>query len=502
MKRKINVKAVPKKIKMLASKKNVRLGTYTTVTTAVVIALLLVLNLSVRALPEKYTALDTTSTGVYSISDQTKEIVGGLEQDLTIYCIVQEGSEDETVLHLLEHYMDLSDHVKVQQIDPVENPNFVYQYAGSGANTNSLVVASGERSRYVDYYDIYESEYNYSDTEGYVQSTSFNGEGALTSAIQYVTSGEVITAYALEGHGESELDSGLGNAVEEANMMLNSLNLLTEGEIPSDCDYLIINGPTADLSSSEAKILRNYLKNGGLLLLMTDCTSESLPNLYDVMSDYGVKPVEGMVVEGNQNYFMQNYANYLVPEIETHDITEPIMSSGYYVLMPFAHGLSVDADAAANADTEVSVLLHTSDNAYVKQNWENADSADQSAEDLTAEEGFPLAVAISASAEAGDEANEDGESAETRIVWYASTYLGYDQMNEAVSGANFDLLVNSMNWICDQEESITIHPKSLDQSYLTLTAAQSSRWTVVMVVLIPAALLIAGIIMWQRRRKL
>lgn len=502
MKRNISIKNAPKKLKTLAAQKNVRLGTYTTVTTAVVIALLLVLNLSVSALPEKYIALDTTSAGVYSISEQTKEIVGELEQDLTIYYIVQEGSEDETVLHLLEHYMDLSDHVKVQQIDPVENPNFVYQYAGSGANTNSLVVASGERSRYVDYYDIYESEYNYSDTEGYVQSTSFNGEGALTSAIQYVTSGEVITAYALEGHGESELDSGLGNAVEEANMMVNSLNLLTDGEIPSDCDCLIINGPTTDLSSGEAKTVKSYLKNGGHLLLLTDCTSESMPNLYDVMSDYGVEPVEGMVVEGNQNYFMQNYANYLVPDIESHEITEPILSSGYYILAPFAHGLSVDADTAANADAEVSVLLQTSDNAYVKQNWENADSADQSAEDLTAEEGFPLAVAISASAEVGDEANEDGESAETRIVWYASTYLGYDQMNEAVSGANFDLLVNSMNWICDQEESITIHPKSLDQSYLTLTAAQSSRWTVVMVVLIPAALLIAGIIMWQRRRKL
>lgn len=64
MKRKINGKTVPEKIKMLASKKNVRLGTYTTATTAVVIALLLVLNLSVRALPEKYTALDTTTTGV------------------------------------------------------------------------------------------------------------------------------------------------------------------------------------------------------------------------------------------------------------------------------------------------------------------------------------------------------------------------------------------------------------------------------------------------------
>ncbi len=305
MKRKINRNTVPKKIKMLASKKNVRLGTYTTATTAVVIALLLVLNLSVRALPEKYMALDTTSTGVYSISDQTKEIVGGLEQDLPIYYIVQDGSEDGTVLHLLENYKDLSGHIETEQVDPVENPNFINQYAGSDANTNSLVVVSGERSRYVDYYDIYESEYNYSDTGGYVQSTSFNGEGALTSAIQYVTSGEVITAYALEGHGESEMDSGLGTAVEQANMIVNSLNLLTEGEIPSDCDFLIINGPAADLSASEAKILRNYLKNGGRLLPMTDCTSESLPNLYGVMSDYGVEPVEGMVVEEHLSLLFQ-----------------------------------------------------------------------------------------------------------------------------------------------------------------------------------------------------
>ena len=104
-------------------------------------------------------------------------------------------------------------------------------------------------------------------------------------------------------------------------MTVNSLRLLTEGDVPSDCRCLIINGPTADISSGEADILRSYLKNGGRLLLLTDCTSESLPNLYGAMEDYGVKPVEGMVVEGNSNYFMQNYANYLLPEIESHDIT-------------------------------------------------------------------------------------------------------------------------------------------------------------------------------------
>lgn len=386
-------------------------------------------------------------------------------------------------------------------MDPVENPNFANKYAGSDAHTNSLVVVCGERSRYVDYYDIYESEYSYSDTAGYTQSTAFNGEGALSSAIHFVTSGQVITTYALEGHGESELASGLGTAVEEAGMTVNSLRLLTKGDVPSDCRCLIINGPTADISSGEADILRSYLKNGGRLLLLTDCTSESLPNLYGAMEDYGVKPVEGMVVEGNSNYFMQNYANYLLPEIESHDITQPLVSSGYYVLTPFAHGLSVDEETASEAGAEVSVLLQTSTNAYVKQTWQESDTAEQSEEDIDTDEGFPLGVAITAE-RAEDGVSASVENAQTRIVWYASTYLGYDQMNEIVSGANYDLLVNSMNWICEQEESITIHPKSMDQSYLTLTAAQSSRWTAVMVVLIPAIFLIAGFVMWHRRRRL
>lgn len=161
----------------------------------------------------------------------------------------------------------------------------------------------------------------------------------------------------------------------------------------------------------------------------------------------------------------------------------------------------MDEETASEAGAEVSVLLQTSTNAYVKQTWQESDTAEQSEEDIDTDEGFPLGVAITAE-RAEDGVTASVENAQTRIVWYASTYLGYDQMNEIVSGANYDLLVNSMNWICEQEESITIHPKSMDQSYLTLTAAQSSRWTAVMVVLIPAIFLIAGFVMWHRRRRL
>lgn len=504
------VKTAPQKIKVLAGKKNIRLGTYTTATTAIVIALLLVLNLCTAALPEKYTAIDTTSSGIYSISDQTKKVVGGLEQDVTIYYIIQEGQEDETVLQLLKNYEDLSEHIKVEHVDPVQQPGFTQEYAGSDANTNSLVVVSEGRSRYVDYYDIYESDYTYSEDGGYAESSSFNGEGALTSAINGVTSGVRVVSYTLEGHGESDLSSGLGSAIGDANMTVNSLNLLTEGEVPSDCDCLIINGPSSDISKGEAEMLQEYLHDGGRLLLLTDCTSGTLSNLYGVMADYGVEPVEGMVVEGNNNFFVQSYVNYLLPDIESHDITEPLRSSGYYVLAPFAHGLEIDEEKASDAAAEVSVLLRTSSEAYVKKTWEDSETARKSDGDATTDEGFPLGVAIVAgtadsddSADGGDgQDSGDTSQAQAKIVWYSSAYLGYEQINEVVSGANYDLLLNSVGWLIEQEDSISIHPKSLDQSYLTLTAAQSSRWTVVIVVIIPLAFLMAGFIMWRKRRRM
>ncbi|MBQ8562548.1 MAG: Gldg family protein, partial [Firmicutes bacterium] len=349
----------------------------------------------------------------------------------------------------------------------------------------------------------YQSSYEYTEDGGYAMSTSFNGEGALTSAIHYVISEEETLLYLLEGHGEQELSSGFREFIEDANISMDNLNLLTEGGVPADCDCLVVNGPSVDVSRAEAEILGEYLEDGGRMLLMTACLEEELPNLAGVMKEYGVSQTKGMIVEGNRNYCIQSYANYLLPEVLNHEITEPLVSSGYLVLVPLAQGLKIDEEAAGETGTEISVLLQTSSDAYSKVSWANAETAEASAGDIVTEEGFPLGVAISR------QQTEDGETdggardgQETRIVWCTSTYLGNDQMNESVSGANYDLLMNSLNWICQMEDSITIHAKSLSETYLTLTAAQTLRWSVVLVVLVPLAFIVAGIVMWRKRRKL
>ena len=106
------------------------------------------------------------------------------------------------------------------------NPKFVSEYTSDNLSSNSLIVVCGDRNKVVNYNNIYESTMDYN-TYSY-QTTGFDGEGQITSAIAYVTSENLPVLYTLEGHGEQELDSTIKEDIEKANMEIKSLNLLTE----------------------------------------------------------------------------------------------------------------------------------------------------------------------------------------------------------------------------------------------------------------------------------
>ncbi len=487
-------------IKALAKKKSFRLGTYTAATTVIVIIIAVIINMCVNALPTKYTLIDLTSSELYSITSQTEEVLQALEQEVTIYYIVQDGSEDAVVEQLLNNYKEQSNKITIEEVDPVARPTFASQYTSSTVYNNSLIVVSGDRSRYISYYDIYETSYTYDSSYNYTETTTFSGESALTSAIGYVTSEETLTAYVLEGHGEQTLTTGFSQAIDQENITTETLNLLTAGEIPDDCSLLIIFGPASDISSSEAEIIEEYLEGGGDMMLFTDCTDSSMTNLYGLMEKYGVEAVDGMVIEGNANYYAQGYANYLVPVIESHEITSSLISGNYYVLMPIAHGLNIIADDTDIEDEEdeissdslsVEPLLMTTTAAYAKLEGLNTTTAAQEDGDITTETGFALGVAIT----------KNPDDGETNIVWFSSSYIANDSVNELVSGGNISLLTNAIDWLCDIEESVSIQSKTITYDYLTLTAAQTGRWSFIFVVLIPLAFIVIGIVVWAKRRK-
>ncbi len=484
--------AFQESLKTAVKTKHFRLGTYTAATTAIVLAILVAVNLLVSALPETYTQPDLSGSGLYDLSEQTETLIGGLEQDVTVYWIVQDGYEDDTLQKTLTRYEDLSKHIRVEKVDPVANPNFAYQYTADDLYNNSLIVtnADASKSRYVSYYDIYETSYD----EDYNTVSEYNGEGALTSAVNFVTSDAQTKVYYLSGHGEDELPSNLVSSLENENISLTQLNLLTEETVPADCEPLLVYSPASDLSQDEIDKIEAYLAENGSLMLFTDCDSEDLPRLHDMMEKRGVKAVDGMVVEGDSSHYMSNYPNYLIPQIESHAITEPLISGNYYVLMPIAQGLEITAqtDSTENADVNVTALLTTTADAYSKAKGIQATNAEKEEGDLAADaDGFALAVAVT----------DQTDTGESKLVWITSSTLAESQIDQLVSGGNTDFVTNAMGWLCEMEDTISIHAKTISYEYLTLTSAQSGRWTLVMVVLIPVAVLTGGIVVWLKRRK-
>lgn len=124
-------------------------GSYSLVITAVVLAILIVVNVFVSELPASLTKYDISSTKLYSITSNTKAVVNGLQEDVTIYWIVQSGKEDDIIENLLSRYESLSDHIQVVKKNPDVFPAFAKQYTDETVQNNSLVVECGQRNRFI-----------------------------------------------------------------------------------------------------------------------------------------------------------------------------------------------------------------------------------------------------------------------------------------------------------------------------------------------------------------
>lgn len=293
-------------LKAALTTRAVRVGGYSVAAAAIVIAIIVAANALVRALPAQWTQFDTTSSQLFSISDQTESVEGSLETPVTIHWIVQSGQEDATLETLLERYQALSENLTVEKVDPVVSPTFLEQYNVGSVYNNSLIVESEARYRYVDYYDIYEYDYTNYYTTGSVDM-NFAGEGAITSAVSYVVNDDLPKVYTLTGHGEGSLSSDFQSAAEQDNVEFEELSLLSAETVPEDADCVLILAPQSDIADVELTALQAYLDGGGRLLLITDPPQEGaeLTNLETLMAGYGVHAVDGIVVEEDQaNYAM------------------------------------------------------------------------------------------------------------------------------------------------------------------------------------------------------
>ena len=467
-----------------------RAGTYSVCISLLAVVAVVILNLIFSTLPQTYTNLDLTDTDVLALSEQTKQLVSGLEEDVTVYLVLeQEGNEDEYIQDLLERYSDLSGHFHYETVNVVLYPNFISQYTDQALYENSLVVVSDKRSTVIDYFDIYQYSFAEDATEENLQvdDIQFYGEEKLTTAVDFVTTDVLPVVYTLTGHGEAEFTALMQELIAGDNIELRSLSLVQEQAVPADSDLLVIYAPAVDISDEERELILSYLEGGGALLLISDYTVASdLPNLYEVMDYYGLETKQTVVQEGNSSYYYSSNINIL-PQIADHEINSAIRAGGYFVMVPI--GMPIYEKQTHRESLVIEPLLTTTEESFAKEDFDGRSTNEREDGDETGP--FNLAVAVS----------EEHDDVVTQLVWVGSGKLLDETINTAVSGTNNDFILACMGWMTGSDTAISIHSKSVAYEYLNVSASSAVTWLVVFAITIPVLLLAGGGVILYRRRK-
>lgn len=449
----------------LIGTKAFRKGSYSTVIMVVIIAIVIAANVMFSKLPTAARNIDVSSNDLYSIGDTTHSVLDGLKNDVEIVVIKDKESTDKRISTLLAKYADYSDHIKVTYKDPVLYPSVLTTY---DTEENNIVIKcdATDKTTKVAFSDIIVTSTSY---YGSTYETSFDGEGQLTKAIDYVSNENNKLIYTISGHGESDLGKNISKLISKSNFNVKSVNLLVDNGIPDDCDMLICNQPTKDLADDELKLLREYMENGGKMTVVLADTTTETPNFDALMADYGISKVNGYIAD-TERYYGQNVYQ-IFPNYSSGDITGKFGPEEYTLLFG-SLGLKVEKTDGVTVDE----FLTTS----------NKGAAVVGENDYT-EGKYTLAAA----------ATKD----ESRFTVFGSASIIDDKFTSYYTNLmNLQVFMNSITSNFDDVSNISIDSISLQTTYNTI--ANGSGIGAIFIGIIPVALLILGFLRWFGRRKL
>lgn len=470
------------------SKKMIGTGAFSAGMIVIMCAICVVVNLVLTALPAKYTSIDCSATKLYSLTSDTKDRVSKLDEDITIYVLNSKKSKDAKIDETINRYKDLSSHIKVKYVDPATSLKFYQDYTDTTPTTNSLIIESKNRSKVIDYNDIYEydsSSYYY----GYQSQSSITGydaEGQITSAIEYVTmdADELPVIYQITGHNETEIGSNFQSVVSKANANLKSLELFNEEKVPEDATAIIINSPTVDFNEEDAQKVIDYLNGGGKALIIgCYAYNDELTNFNKILAAYNVSFKTGVVAENDSSKYYQNPL-YLLPTVETTDYTSDATDG--YVFLAGSCAISYPENTD---DVTYTKLLSASDSAVLKKDWKNITTS--KAEDGDENGSFTTGLAVNDS------------STGASIVVFGTPYVVDDSYDNAVSGNNADMfkdVITSMTGNVELASSV-IPVKDYTLSNITINTLQAVITGLIIMIAVPILLIIVGIVVWAMRRK-
>jgi ABC-type uncharacterized transport system involved in gliding motility auxiliary subunit len=446
------------------------------------VAILLVLNLVSYG---HFVRFDLTSWGEFTLSDQTVTLIRSLQDDLHVYYF--DKMEDESFKDLVKEYTFKSDRIHYRFVDPDESPRKATLY--NVRNYGTAVLQYGERSETIENLD----------------------EESLTRGILKMTSGEKPVVFFLEGHGERELQdesregySGVQQSLSRQNYDAQSLFLMGNATVPQDCSILVIAGPRKELMKPEIAAIEKFLHRGGDLLLMID---PHVPSSTLAFADkWGVAFRDDIVVDvsgAGQLLGADEYMPLAMKYDEFHPITENFTLATVFPLSRTVEFSEMEETGGSTGEKELmerTILIETGENSWAETNVDEMEDV-RFEEDTDRKGPVPLGVAVSWRIMTGTGDTSSGgesEAREARIVAMGDS----DFISNATFGfsGNLDFFHNVIAWLAEEDELISIRPRSPDDTRISLTSTEGRLLFYTVQILLPLIVLSTGILVWRRRR--
>lgn len=512
--------AAVKKAKNALRSSRAKHGAVSVVLTAVFLVAVILFNVIAVLISDRFPLMniDLTSDSAYSLSDTTVDILKGLKDDIAIIILASENNctkPDATVdpynqipqaHELILRYAGYSDHISIDHVDLTRTPGilqeeFLAEYAGELGDYSIIVLnQNNNRVRVTSFYDMLpslSSDYYYDATEAGYDINSSYAESELTSAIRTVAVERdtlPVAAYVSDLEGNSECAYFL-SSLSQNGYTLSELH--THDEIPNEAEILVLPAPAKDIPAWFAANIELWLYNDGkyghTLFVFTNAAASELPELDNLLAGWGLKCSSDMVFEGSSDYVIAGsslnscfYAQY--PESSTY--TNELRDRGKMTAVMMPNNIEL---LFASQDNKVTnAILTSSENGFA---CESADYFDMIKNN--AESAGQKAVMASSTWYGTD---EEGNQLRSDIIIAPATICQSEYFNSASYG-NFPLLMG----ICNERTGMGTTVIDIQAKYLTdidfsIDDASLSSVRIVFRIIVPLLLLIAGIVVYVRRR--
>ena len=473
-----------REIAVMFSGRHARYGTLAGVSVLVVLGILFAINYIGSKQNKRW---DLTANKQFSLSDQTRNVLGKLDSPLQIRVFAQEP-EFTRFRDKLKEYEYASKKVSAEYIDPDKKPTVA-------------------RQNQIQQYGTIVFDY-----KGRTERVTSDSEQDLTNAVIKVVSGQQKKIYFTQGHGERDTTSAdrdgykaIADALGRENYTLDKVVLAQQAAVPDDAAVVVVAGPKIDFFPPEIDALKKYLDKAGKVLLELDPPdkpdSQPIKNLVALAHDWGSDVGDDIVVDasGMGRLIGTDESVPVVATYPPHAITER-----FQLLTAFPLARSVTPVSGGVNSHTAQAIAETGPRSWAEKDIRGLMTSGQvSLDESKGDKKGPIAIATAVSATSGaadppKPGAEPEKKPETRVVVFGDSDFAANA-GLGIQG-NRDLFLNTIGWLSQQENLIAIRPKEADDRRITLTATQQNNILWLSLVIIPGVIFGSGVYSWWRRR--